>query len=63
MMSDDHDVGLLDVFGTGPMVGGWDEVNWAAKGWPASGETPITLTVSRLSHERWDRLAHVGEPM
>jgi hypothetical protein len=27
------------------MVGGWDEVAWAAKGLPTSGSLPIHLTV------------------
>ena len=39
-----------DFFMLGEMAGGWDAVAVAAKGLPASGELPITLTVSEVSH-------------
>jgi hypothetical protein len=41
---------LCDVFQLGVMAGGWDAVAVAAKGLPASGVVPITLTVSDVGH-------------
>jgi hypothetical protein len=47
--------GYPDVFGLGVTAGGhtkdWDfDAAWAAKGLPASGQLPITLTVTRVAH-------------
>jgi hypothetical protein len=55
LLSNTYSIGFVDAFGTGPMVGGWDETKWAAKGWPASGVMPITLTATKICHEVWDR--------
>jgi hypothetical protein len=41
--------GWGDYFDLGPMVGGWDEVAWARKGLPTSGQLTIKLTVSKGS--------------
>lgn len=35
--------GWPDYFGAGPMQGGWDEVAWAAKGLPTSGDLVFNL--------------------
>jgi hypothetical protein len=37
--------GWSNVFGLGPMAGGWDEVAWASKGLPSSGYLNIKITV------------------
>lgn len=42
--------GFGDFFCLGAMAGGWDPAAWAAKGLPASGELPITLTVTQVAH-------------
>jgi hypothetical protein len=53
--------GWPDFFALGAMSGGWDAVAAAAKGLPASGDLPITLTVSELAHMQHVRApAHYG---
>jgi hypothetical protein len=42
--------GWSDCFKVGPMAGGWDEVAWAGKGLPISGQLSIKLTVSDVPH-------------
>lgn len=42
--------GWRDFFKLGAMAGGWDAVAVAAKGLPAGGELPITLTVSEVAY-------------
>jgi hypothetical protein len=42
--------GWGDAFGVGLMTEGWDEVAWARKGLPTSGQLTIKLTVSGLPH-------------
>jgi hypothetical protein len=39
-----------NIFDVGSMAGGWDEVAWAGKGLPTSGQLTIKLTVSKVSH-------------
>jgi hypothetical protein len=41
---------VRDLFQLGVMAGGWDAVAVAAKGLPANGVLPITLTVSEVGH-------------
>lgn len=38
-----------DVFGVGPMAGGWDDAAWVAKGLPTAGELEFELIV----HNAW----------
>jgi hypothetical protein len=47
--SHDNYWGWSDYFGLSGIAGGWDEVAWAAKGFPTSGALPITVTVFGLS--------------
>lgn len=42
--------GYSDAFEIGPMADGWDDVKWAAKGLPASGEIEVKLTVTAVKH-------------
>jgi hypothetical protein len=46
----DSGQGFPDFFDIGVMAGGWDEVAWSGKGLPASGDLPITITVTKLAH-------------
>jgi hypothetical protein len=50
-----------DFFNLGVMAGGWDAVAAAAKGLPASGNLPITLTVSQVSHMQCAPAAAAGQ--
>jgi hypothetical protein len=43
-------LGWDDFFELGHMPGGWDDVAWAGKGLPTSGQLTIKLTVSKVSH-------------
>jgi hypothetical protein len=45
-----HQGVTADFFKVGPMKNGWDDVAWAAKGWPTSGELEVTLEVTKVFH-------------